>query len=178
MAFSAAAGTNPSSQVLTVTAGRRPASPRLRTKLVEREPDIGHTAANLSVNVSSSNLTAGTITASSRLTPTHNAERVGEPDGHRFWRRDCGQCHAAPTSLAFTGLTGSGNLPVQSVQVNSASGSTGVSFTTLATTTSGGNWLSTSAGGSSITTPFQMTVTVNTGGLAAGTYNATSRFRP
>jgi len=77
---------------------------------------------------------------------------------------------ANPTSLTFAYTLGGTTPAGQTVLI--AAGSTGVSFTTSATTTSGGNWLAVSP--SSGTTPASITVSLqNLGSLAQGTYNGT-----
>jgi len=85
--------------------------------------------------------------------------------------------------MAFTGQAGSGALAVGALNVTSASGTANVAFTATATTTTGGNWLSTSIGNSSVNTPFNpLNVNVNVGNgstaLAAGTYNGNIAITP
>jgi uncharacterized protein (TIGR03437 family) len=74
-------------------------------------------------------------------------------------------------------------LAVGALSVTSASGSAAVPFTVTASTTSGGNWLSTSIGSSTVNTPFNpLSVNVNVGtgtnALAAGTYNGNLAVTP
>ncbi len=74
-----------------------------------------------------------------------------------------------PTMLKFGGQTGGANPASQTISVASTAGT--LNFTTLAAVTSGGNWLSvTPAGG---TTNGTLTASVNTAGMAAGTYLGT-----
>jgi uncharacterized protein (TIGR03437 family) len=85
--------------------------------------------------------------------------------------------------MAFSSQTGAGSLPVAALSIASASGSAPISFTVSSTTSSGGAWLSTSAGSSVLTTPFNplsVNVTTNPGGtaLGAGTYNGTITVTP
>jgi hypothetical protein len=85
--------------------------------------------------------------------------------------------------MAFTGQFGSGALPIGGLNVTSASGSGSVSFTVVATTTTGGNWLSTSVGNSIVTTPFNgLSVNVNVGtgstALAPGSYTGNLAITP
>ena len=76
---------------------------------------------------------------------------------------------ATPSSLTFNYQIGGTAPAAQTVSV----GSTGaaLSYTVTSTTTSGGSWLS--ATPASSTTPGTETVSVNTTGLAAGTYTGT-----
>ena len=73
-----------------------------------------------------------------------------------------------PTSLAFSFTTG-GTIPASKTIAVSSSGAA-ISYTVSASTSSGGSWLSATGSGS---TPGNVTVSVNPGTLAAGTYNGT-----
>lgn len=75
------------------------------------------------------------------------------------------QVTANPSSLTFTQAFGGPAPPSQTVQITTST--SGLSFSTSATTFSGGNWLSVSPGG---TAPGTVSVSVNTSGLAAGSY--------
>ena len=75
-----------------------------------------------------------------------------------------------PTSLSFSSVAGQSNPAAQSVSISS-SNNVAINYTITATTQSGGNWLSASA--SSGTTPGSFSVSVNTSGLNAGTYQGT-----
>jgi hypothetical protein len=74
----------------------------------------------------------------------------------------------SPTSLAFAFTTG-GTTPASKTIAVSSSGAA-ISYTVSASTSSGGSWLSATGSGS---TPGNVTVSVNPGTLAAGTYNGT-----
>ena len=82
-----------------------------------------------------------------------------------------------PTSLTFSGQVGSGNLAAQAITVSSASGAAAVTFSVTASTTAGGNWLSTSAN-SSNQTQATINVSANASGLSAGTYNGNIAVQP
>jgi len=72
-----------------------------------------------------------------------------------------------PTSLAFTGVSGTGPQD-QTVQVSAL---TSIAYTASAATTGGGNWLSVSpSSGTASTTATQLTVTADATRLTQGTY--------
>ena len=75
---------------------------------------------------------------------------------------------AAPAALTFNATVGS-NPSSQQVSVTTNAGT--LNWTTSATVTSGGNWLSVSPGSGS--TPGAVTVSVNAAGMLAGTYRGT-----
>jgi uncharacterized protein (TIGR03437 family) len=76
-----------------------------------------------------------------------------------------------PNSLSFSYQVGAA-LPAAQTITPSSTGAE-VSYTVSATTTSGGNWLAVSGGG---TTPNPASVSVSPGGLTAGTYSGTITF--
>jgi uncharacterized protein (TIGR03437 family) len=79
---------------------------------------------------------------------------------------------AVPASLIFNMLAGASS---QTVSLTATSG-TAVSFTVAATTTTGGNWLAATA---NLTyTPAVLTVSVNPGSLASGTYTGSVTVTP
>ena len=80
-----------------------------------------------------------------------------------------------PASLSFTGSAGGSNPPSQPLTI-SATGPN-VAFTASATTTSGGSWLSVSPT-SGTTNGAALSVSVNTSGLAANTYNGSIIITP
>lgn len=80
----------------------------------------------------------------------------------------------SPTSLTFSAAAG-GTAPSQNVQVTTSNGSAATfSAAAAVTTPSGGTWLS--IGSTTGTTPATESVSVNTTGLAAGTYNGSVMF--
>src|SRR5207302_4624601 len=99
----------------------------------------GVTPATVSVSVLSSTLAVGsyngtiTFTATNGTTQTVpvilNVTTTGGGGG--------GNVTVTPMSLTFSGQAGAGSLPVQSLDLESALGSSPVSFTVSATTTSG-----------------------------------------
>jgi uncharacterized protein (TIGR03437 family) len=87
-----------------------------------------------------------------------------------------GNVTVTPTSLSFAALTGASPAN-QTLSVSSASGSAGVSFTVVATTNNGGNWLSTNVGTGA--TPLNpLTVIVNSSSLLVGTYSGNIQISP
>jgi uncharacterized protein (TIGR03437 family) len=81
---------------------------------------------------------------------------------------------SAPSVLVFSFTAGGTTPAAQPLSVSSAGGS--VSFTALATTSSGGNWLSVSP--SSGTTPATINASVNPQGLSGGSYSGTVTITP
>ena len=87
-----------------------------------------------------------------------------------------GNITVLPASLTFTAPQGSSPAN-KALSVSSAAGAAGISFTVTSTTSSGGNWLSTSV--SSGTTPLNpLTVVVNSSALAPNTYTGIVMITP
>ncbi|MGH9630905.1 MAG: BACON domain-containing protein [Bryobacteraceae bacterium] len=131
-------------------------------------PQFGTTPQNLTVSVNPTLLaTPGNYPGTITVTPTTGLQ-AGVPLNINITVTVVTGFTANPASLTFT-QAGAAPPAAQTVQITSSSAN--VNFTTNATTTSGGNWLSvTPASG---TTPGSLTVNVNGTGLAAGTYNGT-----
>jgi Viral BACON domain len=83
---------------------------------------------------------------------------------------------AAPATLTFTGQKDGANPQPQTVNITGAS--TTMHYTAAVSTTSGGNWLSTSLGTSTGAVPGTLNVSVSTTGLAAQTYGGTVILTP
>jgi hypothetical protein len=81
---------------------------------------------------------------------------------------ECLAFTTSPTSLTFNAVQGATNPPTQTLSVYRD----GTSQTSL-TNSEYASWLTVSPARTSMTSTAQLTVTVNTTGLAAGTYNAT-----
>jgi hypothetical protein len=81
---------------------------------------------------------------------------------------ECLSFTVSPTALTFHADQGAANPPDQTLYVDRNS----TSQTTL-TNSNNASWLTVSPSKTSITSTVQLTVAVNTSGLAAGTYNAT-----
>jgi uncharacterized protein (TIGR03437 family) len=82
-------------------------------------------------------------------------------------------------SLTFTAPSLNATVTQQTLSIAGTSGEGTVEFTVAASTTSGGSWiqLNTTAG-AEYPTPLSLTVSINTTGLAAGTYNGTITITP
>jgi uncharacterized protein (TIGR03437 family) len=151
----------------------------------------GTTNTNLTVFANPTGLTNNN-TYTGHLTFNYNgnsqtvtvAFTVGSSSGGGALSVTCtSSCGATQPAMAFTGQVGAGSLQIGGLRVTSASGSSQIAFTVTATTTSGGNWLSTSVGNAVVNTPFDpLTVNVNVGtganALAAGTYNGNIALTP
>jgi uncharacterized protein (TIGR03437 family) len=74
------------------------------------------------------------------------------------------------SSMTFAAAVG-GSAPAQSLAVSSSPSGTVFTAAISVNTPSGGNWLSITPSSGNLTTPQNLTVTVNTSGLAAGTYS-------
>jgi hypothetical protein len=81
----------------------------------------------------------------------------------------------APSTLSFTGSHGGASPAAQTLHINVAQGcTTSQNWSASVRTTSGGSWLHLSK--TSDSTPSSPSVSVNTAGLAPGTYNGTLTF--
>jgi len=87
---------------------------------------------------------------------------------------------ATPAQIMLTqGQTTSSNPTTQSIQVSAGTGQTSgaaIGFSATAATNKGGNWLTVSP--TAGTTPATLTVTIDSGGLAIGTYPGTIMIEP
>ena len=183
LSFTAATGSSPSTQSLSVTSNTSTSySVTSNQTWLTVSPASGSTPSNLTVSVASSNLAAGSYNGTLTFNPgTGSTQTVavaltvtGTGGGG-----NPGNVTTAPSSLTFTSQTGTGTLPVQAVQINSASGNAPVTFTVTSTTVSGGSWLSTSVNaGVQGSTPLSLSVNANITGLAAGTYQGNVRITP
>jgi uncharacterized protein (TIGR03437 family) len=180
MTFTAATGSNPPSQTLSVTASvQSNFTVSSNQQWLTVSAASATTPANLSVNVTSSSLAAGTYNGVLSFTSGGTTQNYSVTLTVSGSSGGSGNVTVTPTSLTFSGQTPAGTLPVQSFQVNSASGSSGVGFTMTVTTSSGGGWLTTSpAAGQSLTTPTTVSVTANGKGLDAGTYQGNIHIAP
>jgi hypothetical protein len=125
-------------------------------------PANGTTPAMVTVSVNPSGLTVGMHNSSVTLTSSIGSATVTVTLNVTA----APTMTVAPNTLAF-GFQQGGSLPAsQSLSVSSTT--PGVSFTAVATTSSGGSWL---IGSGSGVTPSTLTVSVNPGILAVGTYN-------
>ncbi len=185
LAFSAVNGSIPSPVTLTVSAAV--STPFTYSTSVSGgvgnwitiSPASGSatTTSNFSVGVNPSGLLAGSYSGaitfvSNNVTQTVPvALTVGNSGGTG------GGLSVSPSTLNFSGLASAGAI-TQALTINSAPGSANVSFTVTPSTTSGGNWLSTTPGGQ-LTTSVTISATANPAGLTAGlTYFGNLAIQP
>ena len=196
MSFSSVAGSQPGSQVLSVSAanGSTPftvaASTSSGGSWLTVQPTSATTPVNLSVSVSPSGLANGTYNGTLTFNSNSGVQTVAvtltvssSTGGGNVTVTCVSSCGTPAPAMSFSGQTGSGALPAGALSVVSASGSSSVSFTVTASTTSGGAWLSTSAGSSTVSTPVNpltVNATSSPGGnpLAAGTYTGNLAITP
>jgi len=82
----------------------------------------------------------------------------------------------SPAALTFSGTVSAANPAAQTLQVSAPNTVGPVSFTTSASTASGNNWLAVTP--ISATAPSSISVSVNTAGLAPGSYTGTVTLTP
>lgn len=170
-------GSAPPSQALAVSASRRVSftvSSSVQsggtTWLSVTPSGTLNTNVNLTVRVSQTGLAAGTYTGRVRLTRNGNTTTV--PVTFTVTAAGGGGVTVTPTSLTFSGAAG-GAAPASKTLAVAAAAQT--SFTASASGVSGSTtWLSVSPSGS-LTTNRTLTVSANTAGLTAGTYNGSVR---
>jgi uncharacterized protein (TIGR03437 family) len=192
LSFSSSNGSIPNSQTLNVSANSSTTfTVTSNQSWLSISPNSGTTSTNLSVSVNPTGLPNGTSTGTLTFNSNGNTQTVnvsitinGSTSGGGNVSVQCSaSCGTTQPAMAFTGQFGSGALPIGGINVTSASGSGSVSFTVVATTTTGGNWLSTSVGNSIVTTPFNgLSVNVNVGtgstALAPGSYTGNLAITP
>ena len=129
-------------------------------------PTSGTTPASLGVSVNTAGLTAGTYTSAITVTA------AGAPNSPfmvpvTLTVTAQGAIVATPGTLAFSYAIGASIPAAQSLAIGT-SNNAAVSFSAIASTTSGGKWLAVSP--ASGTTPASLMISVNPAGLAVGTY--------
>jgi len=178
LAFAATAGgSTPASQTLSVSASTvtnfnaSVSNPSSCLWLSISPSGSQATNANITVSVNQAGLAAGQYSCS--LTLVANGVTTIVPVNLTVSAGTGGNVTVSPSALSFTAQAG--NSPgAQQLNVTSASGATGITFTTSATST--GNWLSVNF--STAITPVPLIVSVNSGNLQAGTYNGTITITP
>jgi uncharacterized protein (TIGR03437 family) len=179
LSFTAAAGTNPNSQSVLISAA--PAASFTVTSnqtWLTFTPTSGTAPTTGSVQVNSSSLPNGTyngaITFNSGGTiQTLNVTLTVSGGG------GTGNINVSPTSLSYSAPAGSGTVNPQVLSVTSTGGGN-VAYYVQATTNSGGNWLATGVGPGLLSTSTNPTITpvITLSGLAAGTYTGNITFTP
>jgi uncharacterized protein (TIGR03437 family) len=154
-------------------------------------PTAGTTPTNITVQANPTGMANGTYNGTLTFNSNGNIQNVNvsltitnnTTGGGNVTVTCVNSCASTQPGMSFTGQTGAGPLPVGALSVVSASGSAQVAFTVQTTTTSGGSWLSTTVGNTTVNTPFNpLTVNVNVGtgasALAPGTYNGNIAITP
>jgi uncharacterized protein (TIGR03437 family) len=186
LSFSAANGVTPGSQVLSVSSNvSTPFTVTSSASWLTVSPTSANTPVNLSVAVNPSGLglnstNTATLTFNANgATQTVNVTFVigsGSGGGNNVTVTCLTSCAQTQPGISLSAQAGSGSA-TGTLSVASASGSAGVSFSVQTTTSSGGTWLAASP--ASGTTPVNpLTVTANTAGLSAGTYNGNIAIAP
>jgi uncharacterized protein (TIGR03437 family) len=166
-------GTSPPDQILSLGAGVfTPFTASVATSSggnwLSVIPNQGNAPRILTVSANSAGLTAGTYNGTITITTSSGAQNinvtltVGAGATLTF----------SPASLSFD--LAQGGTETKAVQVSSIGASIGA--TVAASTSSGGNWLTVTA--SQQTTPFQISATVSTAGVPAGTHQGTITVTP
>jgi uncharacterized protein (TIGR03437 family) len=142
------------------------------------------TPANLTITANPAGLPAGDYVGSVFLTANGITQTVnvtlilGGTGSNAVTVTANGGTSTSPT-LTFTASALNATVPTQTLSVASASGASAASFTVAASTTTGGSWIAlNTAAGTTYQTPLTITVTPNTAGLAAGTYNGSVIITP
>ena len=138
-------------------------------------PLSGTTAVNLSVTVDPTGLTNGSYTATISFSVNNVVQTVNVTlTVNNSGGGTTGNVTVSPTVLTFAATQGS-SPAAQTVNVSSAAGAAGVTFTTQVT--AGATWLSTSASATN-TTPATLTISVNSSALTANTYSGNILITP
>ncbi len=129
-------------------------------------PPSGSTPLTGNVAVSTTGLAAGTYNGTITVT---SASATNSPllVSVTLTLTNAPQIVSSPTSLSFTGVANGASPVAQTIGLTNP-GSGSLVFAATATTTSGGNWLSVSGGGTNTAT---LTVSASIGTLGAGTYS-------
>ena len=132
------------------------------------------TQVNIPIGATTTGLAAGTYSCTLTLTPSGGGAAVTVPLSLTVVGAP--SISVPTTTLNFSYAAGTAAPASQTVQLTNP-GSAAATFTaaTSVTTPSGGTWLTATPTSGSVTpgTPFTLTVSVNTNGLNAGTYNGT-----
>lgn len=163
-------GTPPGSQPVAVSSSGNPlnftaaATTTSGGNWLSVAPANGTTPSTVTVSVNPTGLAAGTY--SGTVTVTSPASANGSASvSVTLTVSSAPLLTTSPSAMSFNAQV-NGSAAPQNLSV--ASSGTALTFTAAASTTSGGNWLSVAPTGG--TTPANLTVSVSTAGLAAGTY--------
>ncbi len=161
-------GANPSVQNLQVTAAGGAAiaftamvSTATGGNWLSISPASGTTPATISASVNITGLAVGNYSGQVAVTVTGASPTVVPVTLKVI------TVSVSPATLTFSGPRGGPDPAAQNLQVAASDGSA-ITFAATVSTTTGGNWLFISPG--SVTTPANISVSVNIGSLAVGTY--------
>jgi len=166
--FTIGSGVSPVSQNLTITSTNTALSftAAAGANWLTVVPTSGATPSTLGVSVSTAGLAAGTYTSAITITaPGASNSPFMVPVTFTVTAQPA--IVATPGTLAFSYAIGGSTPAVQSVAISTSNGAV-ASFSALASTISGGKWLTVSS--ASTNTPASLTVSVNPAGLAVGSY--------
>ncbi len=171
LSFTAPLGVTPASQSMTVSSATTSAASFLATSTVSwlsLSPAGGVTPTVISVTANPAGLAAGNYTGSITLTPMDGTAGQSVQVQFVVGSGQAGGLTISPSSLSFTGSAGGASPAAQTLTLTSNLGYA-IQYTATASTNSGGSWLFVSP--VSGYAPQAVTVSVNTIGLAAGTYS-------
>ena len=183
MSFSAQVGGSAPNQTLTVSSGTAGlafsasatvSSPTGGTWLSITPSGNLTTNQALTVSVKPAGLPVGTYSGNIALTANEITVNVPVSLVLTTTAPSGGNVTVSPTALNFSGVSGEAAPATQTLTVSSTSGSAGISFTAVASST--GNWLSVSPG--SGTTQDVLTVSVNQTNLGIGSHTGTITITP
>jgi uncharacterized protein (TIGR03437 family) len=133
-------------------------------------PGAGITPATLTATVNPQGLDPGSYAAVINITSPTASNSPRQVPVTLVVTRSLPQLNVSQQSLSFSFTPGTAPPGPQNINVTSSS-ETVINYNTSATTTAGGGWLQVTP--SSGSTPGTVTVSVNTAGLASGTYTGT-----
>jgi uncharacterized protein (TIGR03437 family) len=175
LTFSAAPGTNPSSQVLSVLSSVGTSfTITSNQSWLSVTPTSATTNTNVTVSVTSAALPSGSYTGTLSFN-SGSAIQTVQVSLTVTGSGASGNVTASPTSMTFSGQAGGSAPATQSLTISPATGTTAIGFTVTTTTTSGGSWLSVTGSNSTSTA---LTVAASITGLSAGTYNGNIAITP
>jgi uncharacterized protein (TIGR03437 family) len=171
-------GPPPASQLVQVATdtGSLPFDPVVNTGLynwLTVGPVSGPTPGSFSVSVDGSSLTVGTWRGAIYVNIPNAAGspiRIPVTLTVNAGAICAGSCSSAQGPLSFTQVMGAAAPPAQTVAIASTPSSLAYTIGTAVTTPAGGTWLAASIASGGGSTPGTVSVSVNVGSLAAGTY--------
>jgi uncharacterized protein (TIGR03437 family) len=164
-------GTAPPSQQLAIGAGSATlvnAAVTSGSSWLSVSPGSGTTPFNFTVSINPTGITTGPLNGNIQITASGV---TNSPLNIPVTLNVSASTLTVPTTpLTFNYTTG-GTAPA--AQAVSISGTSGISFSASAATTSGGSWLSVTPASGTVSATSSVSISVNTTGLAAGSYGGT-----